>query len=162
MALWFWKFRFQKTKEGVITYTTTNDISVLFCHEQCSMKSLNHFEFTTIRKARFLFKIFSKGRSKTILTTFDPPNPSWVDNRGHFEEYLHFVYVTKHGLVTDHLPTSFVHIVIECIQQLCRANYTKILTTYLLQVDNCGHFSYYLPFFDVTKHGLFTDLFLSK
>ena len=30
-----------------------------------------------------------------------------------------------------------------------------------LQVDNCGHFTYYLPFVDMTKHGLFTDLFLS-
>ena len=160
MALWFWKFRFQKTKEGVITYTTTNDISVLFCHEQCSMKSLNHFEFTTIKNctAGFLFKIFSKGHSKTTLTTFDPPTPSWVDNCGHFTEYLHFVYVTKHGLDTDYLPTSFVHTVFECIQQPCGANYTKILTTYPLQVDN---FTYYLPFVDVTKHRLFTDLFLS-
>ena len=33
-------------------------------------------------------------------------------------------------------------------------NFEDLLT---LQVDNCGHFTYYLHFVHVTKRGLFTD-----
>ena len=32
-----------------------------------------------------------------------------------------------------------------------------LLTTYSYQVDNYGHFTYYLPFLCVTKLGLFSD-----
>ena len=48
------------------------------------------------------------------LTTY--PEPPRVDNSEHFTNYLPFVYMTKHGFSTDHLPNLplLVHLVIAC------------------------------------------------